>query len=82
MLVSHGRQWLPPDDAQGIVGCLAFATTRLDALAEARRVAVVGAGANPNTLNGRGRVGMRQLEDTLTEQRKPYRRAVGLNSTK
>jgi glutathione S-transferase len=66
---ARGSHWLPPDEAQEIAGWLAFAAAKLSALADARRVAVMGAEGDLNALNAKGRAALRQLEDTLTERR-------------
>lgn len=65
---AHGPHWLPPDDALEIAGWLAFTATRLSALAEARRFAVLGAEGDLDVLNAKGCDALRQLEDTLTER--------------
>jgi glutathione S-transferase len=66
---AHGPDWLPPNEAQAIAGWLAFAATRLNALAEARRVATMGAEGDLDDLNVKGRDALRRLEDGLTERR-------------
>jgi glutathione S-transferase len=66
---AHGPQWLPPGEAQEIAGWLAFTATKLTALAEARRVAVMSAEGDLGGLNARGRDALRLLEDTLTQHR-------------
>lgn len=63
---AHGSQWLPPDDAQEIAGWLAFTVTSLSALAEARRVALMGVEGDLVALNKKGRDALRRLDDTLT----------------
>jgi glutathione S-transferase len=65
---AHGAQWLPPDVAQEVAGWLAFTATRLSALAEARRVALMGVEGDLEALNTRGRTALRFLDDTLTER--------------
>jgi len=65
---ANGPQWLPPDSAQEIAGCLAFTATKLTFLAEARRVAVMGIEGDLDALNARGRDALRLLEDVLTER--------------
>jgi glutathione S-transferase len=65
---AHGRHWLPPDDAQDIAGWLAFTAIRLRPLADARRVAVIGAEGDLDALNAAGRDAMRQLDDALAER--------------
>ncbi|MEO7222512.1 MAG: glutathione S-transferase C-terminal domain-containing protein [Devosia sp.] len=65
---SHSPQWLPHDEAREIAGWLAFTATRLNALAEARRVAVMGTEGDLDALNAKGRAALRMLEDTLTER--------------
>lgn len=66
---AHGPHWLPRDDAQEIAGWLAFTATRLSALAEARRVALMGADGDLDALNHDGRAALRTLDDTLTSRR-------------
>jgi len=63
---AHGPHWLPPEEAGEIAGWLAFTATRLGALAEARRVAVLGAAGDLAGLNASGRAALRELEDHLT----------------
>jgi glutathione S-transferase len=65
---ARGAEWLPPDDAQEIAGWLAFTATKLSSLAEARRVAVMGAEGDLDALNRKGRAALRFLDDTLTER--------------
>lgn len=65
---AHGPHWLPPDEAQEIAGWLAFTAIKLNALAEARRVAVMGVDGDLASLNAKGRAALRILEDTLTER--------------
>jgi glutathione S-transferase len=66
---THGPPWLPPDNAQEIAGWLAFTATKLNALAEARRVAIMSIDGDLAALNAKGRNALRLLEDTLTERR-------------
>jgi glutathione S-transferase len=66
---ANGPQWLPPDNAQEIAGWLAFTATKLSALAEARRVAIMGIEGDLARLNDQARNALRLLEDTLTERR-------------
>ena len=61
----YGPQWLPTEDAQEVAGWLAFATTTLGALAEARRVAVLGGQGDLDALNDQGRKALRIVDDTL-----------------
>ena len=65
---AHGPQWLPPEDAREIAGWLAFTAIKLNAMAEARRVAVMGIEGDLDALNAKGRDALRLLEDTLTER--------------
>lgn len=65
---AHDPQWLPPDEAQEIAGWLAFTAVKLNALAEARRVAIMGVEGDLDALNARGREALRLLEDALTER--------------
>jgi glutathione S-transferase len=62
----HGPQWLLTAEAQEIAGWLAFVATRLRPLADARRVATLGAEGDLDTLNALGRQALRTIEDTLT----------------
>jgi glutathione S-transferase len=66
---AHDAQWLPSGEAQEIAGWLAFAATRLSALAEARRIALMGVEGDLDTLDRKGREALRTLEDTLTDRR-------------
>jgi glutathione S-transferase len=65
---THGPQWLPPGDALEIASWLAFVATKLQTLAEARRVAVTGVEGDLEALNAKGRDALRQLEDVLIER--------------
>jgi glutathione S-transferase len=65
---SHDQHWLPSDDAHEIAGWLAFVATKLRPLAEARRVAIMGAEGDLDALNKAGRSALRHLEDKLTER--------------
>jgi glutathione S-transferase len=62
---AHGPRWLPPESAQEIAGWLAFVATKLDALAMARKVAVLGQDGDLDALNAQGRAALRQLDDAL-----------------
>jgi glutathione S-transferase len=66
---AHGRNWLPPEDAQEIAGWLAYAATGLTVLNDARRVAVMGAEGDLDALINKGRAALRFVEDALTERR-------------
>jgi glutathione S-transferase len=61
--------WLPPEDAPEIARWLAFAATDFAVLGEARRVAIMGAKGDIDTLNAKGRAALRMLEDHLSERR-------------
>jgi glutathione S-transferase len=66
---AYGRRWLPLDDAEEIAGWLAFTATRLGALTEARRVALMAGEGDVGALNVKGCRALRLLEDKLTERR-------------
>lgn len=61
--------WLPAAQLKAVAEWLDYASTDLRALAEARRVAVFDASGDLNTLNARGRIALRRLEQHLTERR-------------
>lgn len=62
----HGPHWLPHDVAEELAGWLGFTTTRLGALAQARRVATLGVTGDLAALNAKGRAALREVEDALT----------------
>jgi glutathione S-transferase len=65
---AHDPRWLPPDEAQEIAGWLAFAAVKLKALAEARRIAIMGADGDLDVLGAGCREALRHVEDALTER--------------
>ncbi len=61
-------RWLPQEQAHDIAAWLGFAAFDLQALAEARRVSVLGQRGDLAALNGKGRAALRRVEDHLTDR--------------
>lgn len=60
--------WMPYDSGADIARWLAFAATDLNALNDARRVAVLGQSGDLAALKLKGRAALRRLDDHLTDQ--------------